>query len=94
MYTIDIMLRGTPLSLSVQRKESADADTTHRQITDAIQTGSPKVLELTCEKDEGKKISVLTSEVVGVQISEKSGGAGTGRATGFFGQLAAQTSGE
>ncbi len=90
MYTIDIMLRGTPLSLSIQRKESADANATHRQIADAIQSGTPKLLELACEKDEGKKITVLVNEIVGVQISEKAGGSAAGKSTGFFGQLTAQ----
>lgn len=90
MYTIDIMLRGTPLSLSIQRKESADADATYRQVSDAIQSGTPKVLELACDKEEGKKFSVLVSEVVSVQVSEKAGGSAASRSTGFFGQLAAQ----
>jgi hypothetical protein len=30
-------------------------------------------LELTCEKQEGKKVSVLVSEISAVQVSEKSG---------------------
>ncbi len=94
MYTIDIMLRNTPLSLSIQRKESAEAEATYRQISDAIQSGMPKVLELACDKDEGKKITVITSEIVGSQISQKAGGSAAGRSTGFFGQLAAQMENE
>ncbi|MCM1984706.1 hypothetical protein [Lyngbya confervoides] len=90
MYTIDILLRGTPMSLSVQKKEEEAAQAAHKQITDALQLGTPKILELTCDRDEGKKITVIISEVIAVQISNKAGATGTGRGPGFFGQLTAQ----
>jgi hypothetical protein len=88
MYTVEVTLRGTPLTLAVQRKELADAETLYRSILDAIQTTTPKLLELTCEKETDKKIGVLSNEVSAVQMSEKGGGAAAGRMTGFGALLA------
>lgn len=73
MYTVEITIKNNPLSLSVQRKEQEHAESLYREIATAIADGNPKVLELTCEKQEGKRISVLTSEISAVQVSEKSG---------------------
>jgi hypothetical protein len=87
MYTVEVTLRGTPLILSVQRKELSDASALYRSILDAIQSPTPKLIELTCDKDTDKKIGVLSHEISSAQISEKSGGASTGRMTGFGAML-------
>ncbi|MFN6164934.1 MAG: hypothetical protein ACK474_00240 [Pseudanabaena sp.] len=73
MYTVEITLKNNPIALSVQRKEQETADSLYRDIVNAISNDHPKVLELTCEKQEGKKVSVLVSEISAVQVSEKSG---------------------
>jgi hypothetical protein len=83
MYTVEVTLRGTPLSLAVQRKELSDAETLYRTIADSIKTTTPSLLELTCEKETDKKISVLVSEITAVQLSEKGGGPSKGGFTGF-----------
>ena len=83
MYTVEVTLRGTPLSLAVQRKELSDAETLYQSIVDSIKTTAPSLLELTCEKETDKKIGVLVSEITAVQISEKGGGASKGGFTGF-----------
>jgi hypothetical protein len=88
MYTVEVTLRGTPLTLAVQRKELADAEILYRSILDAVQATTPKLLELTCEKETDKKIGVLSNEVSAVQMSEKGGGAAAGRMTGFGALLA------
>lgn len=49
-----------------------------------------QVLELTCEKQEGKKVAVLSDSIVAAIISQKSGAAATGRAAGFFSATAAE----
>jgi hypothetical protein len=41
------------------------------------------LLELHCEKDEHKHISLLSSEIVAVQTYEKSAGASGGKRPGF-----------
>ncbi|GAB4379018.1 MAG: hypothetical protein Kow00121_32110 [Elainellaceae cyanobacterium] len=85
MYIIDVTLKNTPVALSVQRKEEEDAKALYRKVMDAIQSGNPVVLELTCEQQVGKTVAVLVSEISAVQLSEKSGtSAASGRPPGFF----------
>ncbi len=83
MFTIELILKYTPMPFSVQRKEKDGADALYHQILDAMNSGSPKILEFTCEKQEGKKVAILSSEISAVQVSEKSGGGKT-NAPGFF----------
>ena len=83
MFTIDIIVKYTPVPLSVQRKSVEDAEAIYQQIVESIRSGNPQILELTCEKIPEKKIAVVISEVSGVQISQKSGAAATGRPPGF-----------
>lgn len=87
MYTVEVTLRGTPLTLAVQRKDMKDATDLYRSIVEAMQSGTPKMLELTCEKETDKTVGLLISEVTAVQISEKGGGAVAGRMTGFGAML-------
>ncbi len=83
MYTVEVTLRGTPLSLAVQRKELSNAETLYQSIVTSIKTAAPSLLELTCEKETDKKIGILTSEITAVQVSEKGGGPSKGGFTGF-----------
>jgi hypothetical protein len=85
MFTIELTLKGTPIALSVQRKEADKAEALYRQILKAMNSNSPQILELTCDREPEKKIGVLGSEISAVQISEKSSTAASGRAAGFFG---------
>ena len=41
------------------------------------------MLELTCEKVEGKKVTVLISEVLAVQLYEKTAATGGSKRPGF-----------
>jgi hypothetical protein len=85
MFIIEITLKNTPLSLSVQRKSEEDAEAVYKQLVTAISSGSPQVVELTCDKQVGKKVSILASEISAVQISDKTGAAtASGRTPGFF----------
>jgi len=80
MYVIELSLKLSPMPVAVQRKELADAQALYATVKTAIERGAPKLLELTCEKEEDKQISLLTSEVVAAQIYEKSAmGAGSKR---------------
>lgn len=84
MFIIDITLKSTPVTLSVQRKTIEDAERVYQQVIEAIASGSGKVLELTCEHQQGKRVSVLSSEISAVQVSEKSTSAtSSGRPPGF-----------
>ncbi|MGJ3245007.1 MAG: hypothetical protein ACFE0I_02900 [Elainellaceae cyanobacterium] len=85
MFIIDLTLKSAPVTFSVQRKSQDDAETVYKQVLDAISSGNPVVLELTCEQQPEKKIAVLVSEISAVQVFEKSGtAAASGRPPGFF----------
>jgi hypothetical protein len=71
------------MPVAVQRKELADAEALYGQVRQALETGSPRVLELTCEKEEDKRISLLSSELVAVQLYEKSATGSGGKRPGF-----------
>lgn len=83
MFTIDLTLKNTPFPLSVQRKEAKEAEAVYKQIMEAMRSGSPDVLELTCDQKTEKKVAIRASEISGVQMSQKDGAA-TGRPPGFF----------
>ncbi|WP_269622205.1 hypothetical protein [Prochlorococcus marinus] len=83
MYSIELALKMSPIPLSVQRKELRDASALYNSIKQSLQTGVPKVLEIDCEKLKDKKIAILLSEVLAVQIYEKTAGIGGNRRPGF-----------
>lgn len=84
MYIVDITLKSTPITLSVQRKAKEDAEALYQQVVETLRSGNGTVVELTCEHQTDKKLTVLTSEISAVQIAEKSGAGSPGRTPGFF----------
>ena len=82
MYCIELTIKLSPIPLVVQRKEHGDAQRLYSEVVDAIQKGNQRLLELTCEKVEDKKITVLVSEITAVQIYEKTS-TGTSKRPGF-----------
>ncbi|MBF2036845.1 MAG: hypothetical protein IGR92_15570 [Leptolyngbyaceae cyanobacterium T60_A2020_046] len=85
MYTLEVNLKQTPMPLSVQKKTLEDAQADYRRLSEAIAGSSGGVLELTCDQMPEKRITLLASEVVAIQIYEKSGTASSsGKAPGFF----------
>lgn len=88
MYSIDITLQYSPIPVSVQRKEAKDAQTVYTEITKALTSETPKLVELTCEKEPEKKVAFLSNQVSAVIISQKSGGVASGRTPGFFAAVA------
>ena len=83
MYSIEIAIKLSPLPLIVQRKDHGDAKKLYSEIIEVIQKGNQRLLELTCEKVEDKKITVLVSEIIAVQIYEKTSSSGTSKRPGF-----------
>ena len=83
MYNIELIIKLSPLPLTVQRKKDEDAKKLYSEIIDVMQKGNQKLLELTCEKVEDKKISVLVSEIIAVQIYEKTSSSGSSKRPGF-----------
>jgi hypothetical protein len=84
MFIIDIALKHAPSLMSVQRKSLEDAKAVYAQVADALRSGSTAVLELTCEQQPEKIITILVSEIAAVQMAEKSTMGTSGRAPGFF----------
>ena len=78
VYVVELSLRLSPMPVSVQRKELGDAQSLYAEIKKALETSEPRVLELTCEKAEEKRVSLLSSELVALQIYEKSAAGGGG----------------
>ncbi len=90
MFTIDIVLQEIPLPISVQRKESEAAESLYQEITQVMRSGSSDLVELTCDKDEDKKVAVKGNLICGISINKKSGGMAEGRVPGFFAAIAEQ----
>lgn len=84
MYTIDLVLKDIPLPVSVQRKEAEAAESLYQQIINAMRSGSSELIELTCDKEEEKKVAVMGDRICGVSVNKKSGGMAEGRVPGFF----------
>lgn len=85
MFTIELTLKHTALPLNVQKKSQEEADSTYAMLVERIQGNGDGYVELTCEQQPHKRVSVLCSEIAAVQIFEKSGTAtASGRPPGFF----------
>ena len=83
MYSIELAIKLSPIPLIVQRKEHGDAKRLYSEVIDTIQKGNQRLIELTCEKVEDKKITVLVSEIIAVQIYEKTSTSGGSKRPGF-----------
>ena len=83
MYCIELTIKLSPIPLIVQRKEQADAHKLYIEVIDSMQKGNQRLLELSCEKVEDKKITVLVSEIIAVQIYEKTSSGGSAKRPGF-----------
>ncbi|MFZ4804236.1 MAG: hypothetical protein ACOYLI_06190 [Synechococcus lacustris] len=80
MYVVELSLKLSPMPVAVQRKELAGAQALYNDIRNAMEHGHPRLLDLTCEKAEEKRVCLQSSEVLAVQIYEKSAmGAGSKR---------------
>jgi hypothetical protein len=90
MFTIDIVLQDIPLPISVQRKEAEAAESLYQELMAAMGSHSANLIELTCDKDEDKKVAVKGNLICAVSINKKSGGMAEGRVPGFFATVAEQ----
>ncbi|MDB9311553.1 hypothetical protein PN462_00460 [Spirulina sp. CS-785/01] len=83
MYTIDILLKYSPMPISVQRKEQEDAKAVFQGILEAMKRDHPELIHLTCDKQPEKEVAVFSDQINAVVISEKSATT-SGRTPGFF----------
>ena len=82
MYCIELTIKLSPIPLIVQRKEHEEAKSIYSEVVDYLNKGNQKLIELTCEKVEDKKVAVLVSEISAVQIYEKTSSS-TSKRPGF-----------
>ena len=83
VYVVELSLKLSPMPVAVQRKQQSDAEALYGQVKQAMESGHPRLLELSCEKEESKHIALLSSEVVAVQTYEKSAMGGGSKRPGF-----------
>ena len=83
MYCIELAIKLSPIPLIVQRKKHEDAQRLYSELIDILHKGNQKCIEITCEKMEDKKITVLLSEIVAIQIYEKTSSGGNSKRPGF-----------
>ena len=83
MYIIELALKFSPFPLTVQRKKLDDALALYKQVKQCMDKGHPKLIELTCETLEDKKLAVLVSELLAVQIYEKTASGVGAKRPGF-----------
>ena len=82
MYCIELTIKLSPIPLVVQRKEHRDAKKLYEEVVNSIKKDNIRLLELTCEKVEDKRITVVMSEIIAVQIYEKTSSS-TSKRPGF-----------
>ena len=82
MYCIELTIKLSPMPLVVQRKEHEDAKRLYFDVIESMKNCNQRLLELSCEKVEDKRITVLVSEITAVQIYEKTSGS-TSKRPGF-----------
>lgn len=84
MISIDITFKYSPIPVSVERKETEDGEKLYKQVVESLTSETPKLIELTCEKQPEKRVAFLSSQICAVVLSDKSGSTVSGRSPGFF----------
>lgn len=83
MFSIDVILKYSPIPVSVQRKDKEAAQGVYEQVKSVISAEPAQLLELTCDKQPDKTIAVLSDQISAVVISQKTATA-SGRTPGFL----------
>ena len=85
MYSLELSLKYSPFPLSIQKKEFEDVKKNYDEIKNLMnaQLENSNLIELRCDKVQDKFITVRASEIISVQIYEKSSVAGGSKRPGF-----------
>ena len=84
MYTLEITLTYSPFPISIQKKDHDHIMQILAEIKNTMQDiSSSSIIDLECEKIQGKLVSVLAKEIIAVQVYEKSAVAGGSKRPGF-----------
>ena len=85
MYSLEVSLRYSPFPLSIQKKDFEDVKRIYDEIKSLMNEtlDSSNLIELRCDKVQDKLVSVKATEIISVQIYEKSSVAGGAKKPGF-----------
>ena len=85
MYSLELSLRYSPFPLSIQKKGFEEVKSIYDEIKNSMDqtVESSKLIELSCDKVQDKLIAVRATEIISVQIYEKSSVAGGAKKPGF-----------
>ena len=83
VHVIEIALKLSSVSISVQRKDLEAAEQTYGELRRFIEVGQPRLIELTCDKMTDKRITILTSEILAIQMYKKSSVGSGSKRPGF-----------
>ena len=85
MYSLELSLRYSPFPISIQKKEFEDVKRIYDEIKNYMNetVENTNLIELMCDKVQGKLIAVRAQEIISVQIYEKSSVAGGSKRPGF-----------
>ena len=85
MYTLELSLRYSAFPLSIQKKQYEDIKRIYDEIKNLMEekNDNSPLIELSCDKVQDKLITVLTKEIISIQIYEKSSVAGGSKRPGF-----------
>ena len=85
MYSLELSLRYSPFTLSIQKKELEDVKRIYDEIKSSMKDTLEysNLIELSCDKVQDKLITVRAKEIISVQIYGKSSVAGGAKRPGF-----------
>ena len=85
MYSLELTLRYSPFPISIQKKEFEDVKRIYDEIKNYMNetVENTNLIELMCDKVQGKLIAVRAQEIISVQIYEKSSVAAGSKRPGF-----------
>ncbi len=85
MYSLEVSLRYSPFPLSIQKKDFEDVKRIYDEIKSLMNEtlDSSNLIELSCDKVQDKLVAVKATEIISVQIYEKSSVAGGAKKPGF-----------
>ena len=85
MYSLEVSLRYSPFPLSIQKKDFEDVKRIYDEIKSLMNEtlDSTNLIELRCDKVQDKLVAVKATEIISVQIYEKSSVAGGAKKPGF-----------
>jgi len=78
VHVVEVSLELSPTPFSGQQKEQEEAQDLLSEIQQAVDGQSPRLLDLSCEKDDQKRVCGLSSEILTLQLYDEKSAVGSG----------------